>query len=175
MSTKIHNMKHLSLFIVILLLTFSCKKKNEDVDLCTNSFKDIGETGVDCGGSCDPCPVVYMPNAYMRINGEPVSFTNKSITEQSGNWFLNCFNDTIQMQFNLGPDISVGNYQMQNTDNFAVVNGLSYNLTTNGNVGIYVNNATAQRVNGLFQVKFYHTGMVDTLYVTNGEFVDLTY
>ncbi len=79
------------------------------------------------------------------------------------------------MQFNLGPDISVGNYQMQNTDNFAVVNGLSYNLTTNGNVGIYVNNATAQKVNGLFQVKFYHTGMVDTLYVTNGEFVDLTY
>ena len=168
-------MKHLSLFFVILLLTFSCKKKNDDVDLCKNGFKDIGETGVDCGGSCGPCPLVYMPNAYMRINGEPVTFANKSITEQNGNWFLNCFNDTIQIQFNLGPDISVGNYQMLPTNNFAVVNGLSYTLITNGNVGIYVNSTSTQRINGLFQTKFYHTGMVDTLFVTNGEFVDLQY
>ena len=111
----------------------------------------------------------------MRINGEPVTFANKSITEQNGNWFLNCFNDTIQIQFNLGPDISVGNYQMLPTNNFAVVNGLSYTLITNGNVGIYVNNTSTQRINGLFQTKFYHTGMVDTLFVTNGEFVDLQY
>ena len=168
-------MKHLSLLIVILLLTFSCKKKNDDVDLCKNGFKDIGETGVDCGGSCDPCPVVYLPNAYMKLNGIAVSFENKTISELNGNWFLNCFNDTIQMQFNLGPDISVGNYQMQPNNNFAVINGLNYTLTTNGNVGIYVNNTAAQRINGLFQTKFYHNGMVDTLFVTNGEFVDLPY
>ncbi len=167
-------MKHLFLLLGILFFTFACKKDPE-VDLCKNGFLDIGETSVDCGGSCPPCPVVYQPNLYLKLNGKPITFQNKTITELNSNWYLNCSNDSIQLQFNLGPDISVGNYNMQQANTFGVVNGVNYNMSTAGYVGIYANDPNAQRVSGLFQTKLYIPGSFDTVFVSSGEFYDLPY
>src|SRR6266496_2512902 len=65
------------LFCVALALT-TCKKKSSDEDkstpgqTCTDGIQNQGETGVDCGGPCSPCPSVicmgdgsssYMPLA----------------------------------------------------------------------------------------------------------------
>ncbi len=167
-------MKHLSLIFTIVLFTISCKKDPE-VDLCKNGFLDIGETTIDCGGPCAPCATVYMPNLYLKLNGKPLTFQNKTITNLNNTWYLNCFNDSIQLQFNLGPDNAVGNYVMPNIYTFGVINGVNYNMSADGNLGIFFNDAVDKRISGLFQAKLFRAGFPDTVFVSSGEFFELPY
>ncbi|HLG33744.1 MAG TPA: hypothetical protein VI757_02605 [Bacteroidia bacterium] len=53
----------LKLTAVIFLITvtiIACNKKDDDntPNLCTDGIQNQGETGIDCGGPCAPCPVI---------------------------------------------------------------------------------------------------------------------
>lgn len=49
-------MKRLAYFLLIPLFLISCiKDKNSGRDACHDYIKNHDETGIDCGGSCEPC------------------------------------------------------------------------------------------------------------------------
>lgn len=176
MSTKIHKMKYPSIIFLVLFALPACKKE-KPVDYCTNSLKDIGETGVDCGGTCKPCELVFSPNFFLKLNQTPVTFNSYTFSQNNNDWFLSCFNDSIQMYFNVGPTIDIGNYLIKPSGSFAFINGISYPLIVQSSavMGIYENFTTQNRISGLFNTKFYRAGFVDTMHVSSGEFVHLPY
>lgn len=49
-------MKNFNVFVILLIavLAFSCSK--EEKATCSDGIQNGTETGIDCGGSCDPCP-----------------------------------------------------------------------------------------------------------------------
>lgn len=53
-------MKKLILFLAACAVISSCKKDNTDNSpnpaTCTDGIQNQGETGIDCGGICTPCP-----------------------------------------------------------------------------------------------------------------------
>src|SRR3569832_642419 len=52
-------MKILYSFLIVWFISFtfiSCSKKSESGATCSDGIKNGDETGVDCGGSCVPCP-----------------------------------------------------------------------------------------------------------------------
>lgn len=79
---------------VAMAVISGCKKEATTTQTCTNGVKDGDETGVDCGGSCDTCPVLVLPppiacftkstaTAYI---GEEIFFTNCSTGGTSYLW-----------------------------------------------------------------------------------------
>lgn len=55
----------ISLFVLILLLVSCAKNK------CDNGEQDKKETGIDCGGACEPCatdPIAYPENGSYGLN-----------------------------------------------------------------------------------------------------------
>lgn len=171
-------MKYLSIIICCLFLFLGCKKKDESKDLCSNGFVDIGETGVDCGGACPECPVVFLPDLRMKLNSTNIPFATRSFTQVNNEWFLNFSNDSIQMQLHIGSIIEVdSNYSLQQANTHATINGISYPLITSINsvCAITEQFVDEEKISGQFNVQFYRNGFVDTMKVTSGEFTHLPY
>ncbi len=170
-------MKYLSI-IFCCLLFFSACKKDEPKNYCANGFKDIGEVGIDCGGSCDPCEQVFLPDLRIKLNGTTIPFSQRSFTQLNNIWYLNFSNDSIQMQLQIGSQMQAdSNYILDDAGSFATINGIQYPLITNTNsvCAILEIFPVEQRISGLFNVHFYRSGFLDTMKVTSGEFYHLPY
>ena len=60
------------LLLVMANVFNGCKKDEDDPPTCVDGIKNGTETGIDCGGSCTPCPVeVTMENSLFA----PVNVT----------------------------------------------------------------------------------------------------
>ena len=170
-------MKFISITTILILFLFSCKKKEEVVDKCKNGYKDAGELGIDCGGNCGPCPTVYIPSAQCTYNGSQTSFHTKTLAFANNNYTLTMYNDSIYIQLNLG----VGIHPLLSSGSLITKSGSAPNFTYSNisNATFYVtsDDATDQRMSGLFNLNFYPTGASasDTVRITSGSFDDLKY
>lgn len=169
-------MKHRKLAAIVItgmLLTAACKKKDPEIDPCLNGQLDAGETAVDCGGSCAPCPQTDYPHAGFTANGTARSASIHDLTYNNG-WQLHAGTDSISLILNLGNDGTVGTYQMSPSGSSAVYNGTAYPTLATGIYSISEHNQTDEKLSGYFQGKFVRVPG-DTLYITNGYFEYLPY
>ncbi|MEE9362588.1 MAG: hypothetical protein V3U92_08325 [Cellulophaga sp.] len=51
------NFLKLVLMSAITAFVFSCNKSDDDASTCNDGIQNGDETGIDCGGSCEPCAV----------------------------------------------------------------------------------------------------------------------
>lgn len=185
LTTKIHNMKFLSVTLFCILFLFSCKDKETVKDPCTNGFKDPGEVGIDCGGNCKPCPVSYFPSVQFNLNGLPFSFSTKNLVLSSNNYILSFSNDSVSGYLNLGTNSAIGPYpilpngtSLTRITNFGLPTQLTktYNNITEATYYLSSHNTAEQRMSGYFTLKFYQAGSGnDTIVITSGEFADMLY
>lgn len=169
-------MRTVSIILIAMLSIFSaCKEKEEEVDKCQNGFLDPGESGIDCGGNCDPC-IPYEPaSLYLECNGTPLTFSIKTLEYDNSTWTLSASNDSLYFQFNLGTNGSIGTYIMNPIGCYATKNGTSYLNTSNGQYSISAHDLDDQKLSGFFQADFSRTGFIDTLRIRNGQFEFLPY
>ena len=156
----------------ILLVIISCKKE-EEVDLCSDGFQSIGETGIDCGGACAPCPEVVVPYAEGDINGESTPFNLKSLTRPD-KWYFNFGNDSINIVLNFGSGDSLGTRPLSLTGNSASYNGQSYSTFLGGDVLFTNIDHTNNRLSGFCEAQF-RAAVGDTLKIENVEFSDISW
>ncbi|MBU2020029.1 MAG: hypothetical protein KJ941_10340 [Bacteroidetes bacterium] len=168
--TKLKFLLLLSLFILQ-----SCKDKDPEPDQCVNGFKDAGETNIDCGGVCPDCPIVFTPSLVMTLNGKEVSFQTKSMSENSGEFYLAASNDSIDFQIDMGSNSAVGNYTLSSSGHSLLYKNVLYNIVANGSHAVASNNSSTRRIAGFFQMKFTRPFVSDTIYITNGQYSDLKY
>jgi hypothetical protein len=173
-------MKIISTTLFVILLLFSCKKKEEKKDSCLNGYKDIGETNIDCGGVCKPCPTVYIPSVQCLYNGSPMSFHTKALAFGSSIYSLSFFNDSIYVQINLGGSGIVGPNSILQNGTMIVKSNTTTNYTHSYISGVegYISShdMSKHRMSGLFQMNFFTPGSgADTVRITNGSFEDMLY
>lgn len=163
-----------------LLLTVSCKKeKDPEINPCMNGQLDAGETAIDCGGSCGPCPSTELPIAGFTVNlyGEDETELGAStkILTHPGDWKLQVGNDSIQVNLNLGNTGATGTFTMSAVGSTASYNGLNYPNLASGTYTISGHNTTTEKMSGFFHAKFSRGVAGDTLYITDGYFEYLPY
>jgi hypothetical protein len=173
-------MKFISVTTILIFLLFSCKKKEEAVDKCTNGFKDPGETNIDCGGKCAPCPTVYFPSVQCLYNGKTTGFSSFELDHSSSNYSLKFYNDSLYVQLNLGIYDTVATYDITPNGSFITKSNTSFNYTYNdissAKVSISEHDKSARRMSGFFTVDFYQANSgADTVRISSGSFTDLLY
>lgn len=172
-------MKYLALIFFTLFVLFACKKDTDSPDLCTNGYLDIGETGVDCGGPCKACQDTYYPYLSIKLNQQQITFTNKTFTETNNKWSLKFWNDSIQVQMELGETLIKDSlYDIASVNTFMTYFGIVYPLTTPykpTNLAISDIAIQDRRISGYFSSKFYRAGFMDTMTVSGGNFLDLPF
>jgi hypothetical protein len=173
------------LLLISVFILFSCKPKEDMKDPCTNGFKNPGETNIDCGGGCAPCPTVYFPTVQLNLSGTPSAFSAKSLTFSSNTYSLNFSNDSVICQINLGSNGAINTYSitpsgtiLTKITNYGLPSSVTrtyYNIT-DASCAISEHNTTDKRMSGFFSLKFFQAGSGnDTIVVSAGEFIDLNY
>lgn len=69
-----YTMKKITVLLIIVLTVLGCSQQQD----CSNGQLDSGETGIDCGGNCPPCPAT-----------NPPAPTNSIIQDIQGLWYNN--------------------------------------------------------------------------------------
>jgi hypothetical protein len=167
---------HFTLIVIIgLLLTVACNKEEEPViNPCMNGQLDPGETSIDCGGTCGPCPDPEYPSAGFSFNGISTSASTKQLT-YTNDWKLYVANDSVSVQVNLGNEGVIGtDTTMSASGCYAYLNGVSYPTLVSGIYSITSHNVSTQKLSGFFQAKFVRVPG-DTLFITDGYFNYLPY
>lgn len=61
----------LMLVMVVAIVHTGCKKDKDEIATCNDGIQNGNESGIDCGGSCDPCEVEIIPTCDDGIqNGD---------------------------------------------------------------------------------------------------------
>jgi len=163
-------MKCILVILFTMLLIFSCKKEDEQVDPCQNGFLDAGEQSPDCGGNCPPCDENFISSLYLKINGISTSFSSKSLSYTGTNWILSMSNDTIDINLDFGTNGNIGSYVLSNLYSNCDYFGINYPVLNDANFAISYHDTINNRMSGFFQAKFSRPGFVDTIRITNGQF-----
>lgn len=80
-------MKKIFPFLLTLLILASCGNDDDNnPNHCNNGIQDGNETGVDCGGSCDPCniPQDGLKRLSFTIDGESFDYTSTGWNSNTG-------------------------------------------------------------------------------------------
>ena len=165
-----------TIVFTVLVLTAACKKDDEPtINSCLNGQLDSGETAVDCGGACGPCPSTEFPSAGWNVYTTAISAETKQLT-YTDRWMLHLANDSISMNLNLGNNGAVGTYTMDPAGSNVTYNGITYTNLTSGVFSISWHNTTTHKMSGFFHGKFIRPAVPgDTLRITNGFFEYLPY
>ena len=170
--------------ICIAVAAFSlaaCNKTEEQPEpTCFDGIMNGGEMGVDCGGSCAPCPTFSNPVFFAAFNGNFVNFPN--YTAQYGDTiYLNASADSVEVNLifkNLTtPDESNLLYPfVPNLAPYVTYNGVDYsNANLDYSVVVITKNENS-KISGLFQLALPHgLNNMDTLRVVNGTFENIPY
>lgn len=80
-------MKKIIPFLFIFFAIVSCENEDDgqNQNHCTNGIMDANETGVDCGGDCNPCIINNITSYYIKgsIDGAPFDFQQIGNNSQS--------------------------------------------------------------------------------------------
>lgn len=170
-----HWIKLTAIVFTGVLLTAACKKDEDpEINPCMNGQLDAGETAIDCGGTCGPCPSTEYPDAGYMANGDLVSPEDQILAYTSGNWNMLLQNDTAAVSVNLGNTGAVGTFPINPSGSYASLNGVNYPTLASGTYSISEHNTSTDKMSGFFQGKFVRVPG-DTLYITNGFFEYLPY
>ena len=99
----------------------------------------------------------------------------KTLTFINGFWSLNAYNDTLNVQFNLGKNGAVAVFPILSNGSFGELNGNIYMQVQNGTGAFYSHDTVAHKMAGFFQVDFIRDGVLDTLKIRNGQFENMFY
>ena len=163
------------LFFTMLIIFSSCKKDDDQVPSCENGFLDIGESGIDCGGTCSPCSNNEPSYMSFDCNGVPLVMQTKVLSYTNGIWSLAANNDTFSIQLNLGSNGAIDVYNTNPQGSVAIKNGIYYLNANNGTHAFYYHDTINKKMGGFFQIDFSRDGFDDTLRIQNGQFENLYY
>ena len=163
------------LFFTMIIIFSSCKKNEEQVPTCENGFLDIGESGIDCGGSCAPCSNNEPSYMSFDCNGVPLVMQTKVLSYNNGIWSLAANNDTFSIQLNLGSNGAIDVYNTNPQGSVVIKNGVYYLNANNGTHAFYYHDTINKKMGGFFQIDFSRDGFDDTLRIQNGQFENLYY
>lgn len=161
--------------LAMLMFFSSCKKDPETTDLCSNGFLDSGESGIDCGGNCEPCSAFEPSYVYLECNGQPITMDTKSLSYTNGYWSLLAYNDSLKIQLNLGNNGAIDVYPISSSGSFGEYFGNLYLNAVNGTCAFYSHDTLTNKMGGFFQIDFIRTGFNDTLKIRNGQFENMFY
>lgn len=194
----------LLLSLPLLFLVVSCDDEPETDPTCTDGIMNQNETGIDCGGSCDPCVVLSCSDGIMNQDetdidcggscdpciAEGIVSANVNNTAWQANtpaltFQGNTFNLTaINANDNSRIVITVQNLtEAGNVPNFSLIyndGSDSYSIVASEEVNqLDIIKLEGGKISGNFQgdVKYAdpNTGTETVLTIRNGQFRNLTY
>lgn len=163
------------LMILVSLFFFSCKK---DKQSCSDGiFDSEKEEKTDCGGVCPPCdfqPTSVDTYLSVKVNGKAVSFSEYSIVKSSV-WMLYFENDSLNVQLNLGDGDSLGGRPIEVIGSQAEYKFLNYPTLHNG-LSVFSNvDHSENKLSAYFEAKLFALNNIDTLFLTDGEFQNISW
>jgi photosystem II stability/assembly factor-like uncharacterized protein len=83
----LENLKHILIIFLTIISFTACKKSSKDTtpnspSPCFDGVQNNGETGVDCGGPCSPCPKQWTA----VTSGTTADLFNVSFVDESNGW-----------------------------------------------------------------------------------------
>ena len=174
--------KVLYFFAGLVFVTFaSCDKKEQlQEPNCTDNVLNNGETSVDCGGPCAPCPEFQNPLFFGVFDGQIINFSNVSVN-YGDTVFIHASVDSVQLNLafkNLTiPDASGQLFPLVATSQPLVTyNNTDYALFDPGYSVVVLTETDNSKISGLFQLALPHGfNNMDTLRVINGTFENIPY
>lgn len=164
------------------LAIFACKEEDV-VDPCTDGYLSVGETAVDCGGNCPPCPEPEeISYAFAKFNDVKWDFKSFEIAYSGNYYFLADYeNDTlaIEMKLNFGNGDTLGARPISPLNNYVKVTDKqlnhvdNYNVLGSGTVVFSELDQVDNQISGFFSAKLAQ-GFNDTIKVTNGQFENVS-
>lgn len=163
------------LLIMVSFLILSCKK---DEQSCSDGiFNPEKEESTDCGGVCPPCnPNTDSNFSFLEvtINGDRIYFGEYGLTKNS-KWELNFINDSINISLNLGSGDTLGERPIEALGSSGFYMGHSYPVLVDGKSVFSAINQEDSLLSAYFQAKFVSNNGTDTLFLTNGEFYEISW
>ncbi|MDX1445662.1 hypothetical protein [Lishizhenia sp.] len=169
---------NLAVLLGLFVFSFACKEE-EMVDKCADGYLSPGETAVDCGGDCPPCPEPEeISYALAKVNGDKWTFQNYEISYSGNYYFIADFeNDTlaIEVKFNFGNGDTLGARPMMPLNNYVKItdklqsNTDNYTTLGSGTVVFSEIDVVDNQFSGFFEAKLAQ-GFGDTVKITNGQF-----
>lgn len=162
---------------ILILLTMSCKK---DEQSCQDGvFTPGSEIQTDCGGVCPPCDDEEEPPIqeflFANIQGTGISFSNRDLSKIS-DWIMNFQNDSVSVTMNFGDGDSLGARPMELVNSGASFKGVPHSTLAEGMVLFTDIDNANNRLSGFFECKFVSDqNVLDTLFVTNGDFQNISW
>jgi hypothetical protein len=168
--------------IALLFMMGSCMKQEAETSNtpqpyagdCFDSIRNNGETGIDCGGPCSPCP----PTISALVNGSDFYASGNNVvaqliganalrivgTETSGNY----------IQFNFDQSFSTGTYY--NIEGIYHAGTKNF-ITSTATVSFTQFNTADRLITGTFSFTGvdFSSGGLDSAFVTNGEMQNIQY
>jgi len=170
-------MKH----CLFLLLAFAiaglsaCSDENKP-DPCTNGVLDsqVGETEIDCGGPCEPCPpfatltatLAGFPYVASSIYGQVSGTAIEIVTYGSSN-------ASIQFSF-VGADLNTP-LPITDAEFYDSNDNYTKELSDTGSVRLTSIDAVRKIISGRFSFRGTRNGDISTKTVQNGQFANVRY
>lgn len=149
----------------------SCKKKEAEAT-CSDGIHNGIETGIDCGGNCASCTQSVPSYAILTVDGKQVSFSNHSISAQTGYYRLILVNDSIQLMLNIGPG-TTGAGNIDQTGSSLIYKNYNYPDLNHGQYILSAKDTSAHTMSGYFNVTFGYS--IDSVRITSGQFNKISY
>jgi hypothetical protein len=166
----IYHLTYKSVIISLMMVIVSCQPEETQIPVlpdCMDAIQNQGETGIDCGGPCDPCPSVMsakVDGTDWHSAGSVNSLVNdSSIIILAGNG-----SSTLSLIYT-GP-FTNGTYNLDAASYVLTATNTNY-LSSSGTITFQSWNFESKEVAGTFSFKaFDASGSGDTVNVTNGQF-----
>jgi len=186
MTTNLKNTIYI-LILTSLALYFSCSKENSSelyppnaIATCTDGIQNQGEFKVDCGATCEPCPLAPEMTAVIdsfwvpdTMRGPGLWKASVVVAEEhtSGLYILGVDTNTGNfIEFTHSQEFAVGVYTYQN------IEGSSFGCDfTDGIVEFSAFDPIQQTVSGTFAFNCIGNFSGKKERVLNGKFVDIKY
>ncbi|HLW39604.1 MAG TPA: hypothetical protein VKX31_04370 [Brumimicrobium sp.] len=131
----------------------------------------------DCGGVCPPCstdPNPVFSFLTVSVNGKSVYFGDYTL-EKSSVWTLQFKNDSIDVKLNLGGGDSLGERPIESVGSSGEYRQLNYPVLYSGRSVFSEVNQEDNRLSAYFQAKFIAVNGIDTLFLSDGEFQNISW
>lgn len=167
-------MKKLIYFSFAALIAFaSCNPEETAEETCNNQKLDNGETEIDCGGECEPCPfpatLTCMFDGYTYVassvdgnqQGNGISITSDGTAGTNLSFSFSGVTENTSL-----PIIGAGVYTLEATHNFE--------LSDTGHVVITSHDQLRKIISGRFSFSL-HKSSSEQKYVQEGTFENVRY
>ncbi len=197
----IQKLKLYTTFILLSLFVVACGGDSDDdtvPETCSDGIQNQDETGIDCGGVCDPCPSCsdgilnqgesgvdcggpcpdcFSEKMTAKINGDDFAANLVAGFLDEGNIEFQSDQSQERQMFFVAPGtVTTGTYDLVNNVPFSALYGELFEgeyITETGTMEITAHNTDLNQLSGTFEftaVQYDFGVPVDTVRVTEGIF-----